>query len=237
MAYTFNAMKPGYANLWRAAEVKETSAATKVAKGIIADRERYEQAAEQIGHKFLWPLIGAIHNREASRSFSTHLHNGDSLKGYTHHVPSGRPQVGHGPPFTWEESAEDALRLMGWDKVDDWPIERWLYEAEHLNGWGYLGKINSPYLWAGTTKQQRGKYIADGKYSSSTWDTQLGVVAILKAVFDLEPSASPLSDVPPTTTHSSPTGTNDFVKYLEANYVVLTKEQFAILLQAVKGPK
>lgn len=236
--YTFAALKNGYANLYRKAKVTSTAAAAKVAKGIVADRERYEAVAEKIGHPELWPLIGAIHNRESSRSFSTHLHNGDSLKGYTHHVPAGRPKIDHGPPFTWEESADDALRLKGWDKISEWPLERWLYEAERYNGWGYLGKINSPYIWAGTDKQQRGKYVADGKYSSSAWDTQLGIAAILKAVFDFVPEANPQSDVEPGEVSPPPvSSTQDFMKYIEERFVVLTKEQFAILLEAVRNSK
>jgi lysozyme family protein len=213
--------------------------AAAVARGIVKDRERYEQAGAQIEHLELWPLIGAIHNREASRSFSTHLHNGDSLKGYTRHVPADRPQVGHGPPFSWEESAQDALRLKGWDKIAEWPLERWLYEAERYNGWGYLGRINSPYIWAGTSKQQRGKFYADGKYSASIWDTQLGIAAILKAVFDFVPNAEPLSDVAPEppVPDVSPVGTSDFIKYIEREYVILTKKQFAMLLEAIKGAK
>lgn len=245
MAYTYGAMKQGYANLWRKAEATKAPAAASVARGIIADRERYETAARAIGHEELWPLIGAIHNRESSRSFSTHLHNGDSLKGYTTHVPAGRPQVGHGPPFSWEESAQDALELKGWDKIESWPLERWLYEAERYNGWGYLSKINSPYLWAGTTLQQRGKYVADGVYDSGHWDTQLGIVAILKAVFDYEPGVAPPSDVAPPTVPQPPPITDQEViitsivqavlPLIEKEYVVLTRAQFEAIIKAARG--
>jgi lysozyme family protein len=244
MAPTFDAAKLGYHNLWNKAQVTSTDAAAKVAHGIIADRERYEAAATAIGHSSVWPLIGAIHNRESSRSFSTHLHNGDPLTGYTTHVPAGRPQVGHGPPFTWEESAQDALKLQGWDKIADWPLERWLYEAERYNGWGYLGKINSPYVWAGTTLQQRGKYVSDGKFDSSAWDSQLGIAAILKAVFDYLPDAMPDSAVaPPVPTVIEPVPNeqvmrdviNAVLPVIESQYVVLTKEQFQKLLELVKG--
>jgi hypothetical protein len=57
-----------------------------------------------------------------------------------------------------------------------------LYEAERYNGWGYLlyKHVNSPYLWSGTSLQQRGKYVADGDWDASAWSQQVGVVAMLK---------------------------------------------------------
>lgn len=243
MAYTYEASKAGYRNMWNAAQITDTrhGEVIKVAKGIIADRERYEEAARKIGHEEVWPLIGAIHHRESSRSFATHLHNGDSLKGYTYRVPAKRPQVGHGPPFTWEESAEDALRLQGWDKVAEWPIERILYEAERYNGWGYLGRINSPYVWAATSKQQRGKYVGDGVYSQSTWDTQLGVAAILKGIDEIDPSilGIPVSPPPPVEVSSPDKVMNEIIQlvilFIEKNYVILTHDQFAELVRSLRS--
>lgn len=252
MPYTYAASKQGYANLWRAAEARAPSAAASVARGIIADRERYEAAAEAIGHPNIWSLIGAIHYRESSRSFNAHLHNGDSLKGYTHRVPAGRPKVGHGPPFTWEESAQDALKLKSWDSGAHWDeLEYWLYKTEEYNGWGYLGKNNSPYLWSKTSKQQPGKYVRDHVYDPNAVDSQLGVVAILKAVFSYEPSAEPLSgvappepepppmppapqlEVPPSQTDAMMRRVIDIVMpMIEREFVVLTKEQFEAIIQS-----
>jgi hypothetical protein len=63
------------------------------------------------------------------------------------------------------------------------------YTAEGFNGWGYLlyRKINSPYLWSGTTLQQCGKYVADGVWDPYAWSQQVGVVAILKLLFKEKP--------------------------------------------------
>src|SRR3954454_15273701 len=74
------------------------------------------------------------------------------------------------------------------DRVPAWSIERTLYELEKYNGWGYLGKGNSPYLWAGTSEYHGGKYVADGVYSASAFDKQLGCVAVIKAMADLDPA-------------------------------------------------
>jgi lysozyme family protein len=132
-------------------------------------------------------FIGPAHNRESSLRFNAHLHCGDPLNARTVHVPKGRPKTGN-PPFTWEESAIDALTMPphSLDRVPAWTIERTLYELEKYNGWGYLGKGNSPYLWAGTSEYHGGKYVADGVYSASAWDKQLGCVAVIKALAELD---------------------------------------------------
>lgn len=235
MAFTFPAAKAGYANLWRRAKVKRPEDAAKAAKRILSDRERYEDVAARIGHPDLWPLIGALHDREAAGSFAGVLHNGEKIIGTgrkTRLVPAGR-----GPFSSWEEAAEDALRLKGWHQISAWPIERWLYEAERFNGWGYVNRgVNSPYVWGGTSEQQPGKYVADHVWDARTVDKQLGVAAVLKAVFSLESDASPESDVPPKASDVPHTdNSQEFVRYLEDKYVILTKEQFAILLRAIRG--
>ena len=66
------------------------------------------------------------------------------------------------------------------DGVDDWTIERILYEAERYNGWGYLGRANSPYIWAGSNHYIRGKFIADGVYDPNHVDIQPGVASVLR---------------------------------------------------------
>jgi lysozyme family protein len=40
--------------------------------------------------------------------------------------------------------------------------------------------IPSPYLWSGTTVYERGKYVADGRFSAIAVDKQIGCAAILK---------------------------------------------------------
>lgn len=80
------------------------------------NRARYESVGNPMG--IPWHFIAAIHNLESSRSFLTHLHNGDPLTGRTFHRPPGRPASGN-PPFTWEFSAADALRLKSLEHRSD----------------------------------------------------------------------------------------------------------------------
>ncbi len=54
--------------------------------------------------------------------------------------------------------------------------------AEHYNGLGYRNKgLASPYVWSGTTTYKGGKYVADGQFSASAFDKQLGVAVMLKS--------------------------------------------------------
>lgn len=96
-------------------------------------------------------------------------------------VPAGRPLAGK-PPFTWEESAADAVRMKGFDKVEDWSVPRALWLLEKYNGLGYrlYHGMASPYLWAGTNHYSRGKYVGDGKFSAVAVSKQAGAAGILQ---------------------------------------------------------
>jgi lysozyme family protein len=181
--------KAGYHAMWDRAVVTPAvkAQATAVARKILANRQHYDPVTAKT--RVPITFIGPAHNRESSLRFNAHLHCGDPLSACTVHVPKGRPKTGH-PPFTWEESATDALTMPphALDRVPAWTIERTLYELEKYNGWGYLGKGNSPYLWAGTSEYHGGKYVADGVYSASAWDKQLGCVAVIKAMIELDSS-------------------------------------------------
>lgn len=155
----------------------------RYANRIIANRARYEEVSASTGVP--WAFIAVLHYRESALNFNTHLHNGDSLKARTVHVPKGRPESGE-PPFTWEESAIDALEYEKFKDLPSWTIEEICERAERYNGMGYhnMGKI-SPYLWSGTNLYVRGKYSSDGNYDSGMVDQQLGVIPLYLRVEDL----------------------------------------------------
>lgn len=185
--WTFETTRVGYGNMWRAAKLKggaDASNADRFAKLIIAGEARYRVVQGKTGVP--WFFIGALHMRESSCSFAGVLHNGDRIigtGGKTVRVPAGR-----GPFNTWEESAVDALKLKGLEKIKDWPVERMGYEAERFNGLGYVGKgVNSAYVWAGTTLEQRGKYVADHVWDKDFDDPQIGIMAVLKRLAELRP--------------------------------------------------
>lgn len=157
-----------------------------VVRSIRSYRARYEGIARQVGGAIPWWFIALIHNMECGLSFNKHLHNGDPLTARTKLVPAGRPAAGS-PPFTFEESAVDALTMPGkaYDKVTDWTIPAVLYRLESFNGLGYLKyhpNVKSPYLWSGSNHYTRGKYVADGQWSESAVSKQLGTALLMKAV-------------------------------------------------------
>ena len=124
-------------------------------------------------------VIAIIHSLEASGRFDRHLHNGDPLTARTKQVPSGRPKTGS-PPFTWVESAVDALDETS--KWTDWSLTGIAYVFERYNGWGYRlfhSQVKSPYLWSYTNIYTSGKYVQDGKWSDSAVSKQCGAMALL----------------------------------------------------------
>lgn len=158
-----------------------------VARKIIANKARYQAVAKDVGN-IPWQFIAVLHDRESGMDFNTHLHNGDSLKARTHHVPAGRP-LGGKPPFTWEYSAIDALKQKGFEKIEEWPASRIAYEGERYNGFGYRShKVPSPYLWSMSNIYKGGKYVADGVWDSKAWDKQIGIMPLISRVMALDVS-------------------------------------------------
>lgn len=199
---TYEATHRGYANLWARAQLRpeRRGVAQAVARKIAASRARYAAAA--LG-AMPWWWVGVTHNLEASGNFTRHLHNGDPLTARTTHVPAGRPLAGS-PPFSWEESARDALALKQLGAVPSWEIPRCLYEWERYNGFGYIArKINSPYVWSFTDQYERGKYVADGRFDAAAASQQCGAAAALKALQELGLTDAPMQ-IPITPTALEP---------------------------------
>lgn len=203
MAFTFSELRGEYARLLGTMTIRpeKLAAADSVTRKIVANRSRYEAVAKATGVP--WHLVGVIHAMECGLSFKQHLHNGDPLTARTRQVPAGRPKLGS-PPFTWEESAIDALRYDGLDKVTDWSDERECFELEGYNGWGYRKyhpEVLSPYLWSYSNHYRRGKYVQDGKWDPGAVSGQCGAIVLLKRVNALTAAAGspPPADYVPTT--------------------------------------
>lgn len=169
-----------YKNLWSKAQITNPAAVKYIVDKIVSDRERYKRVESKTGVP--WFIIAALHNMESGRDFTKHLHEGSPLTGRTKYVPKGRPVSGS-PPFTWEDSAMDALFYDKMDQVDYTSLQHILYACEKYNGVGYLRyhkSVPSPYLWSFTSVYTKGKYVADGKFSAFAVSEQCGVVPILK---------------------------------------------------------
>lgn len=167
---------------WQSAEVKPYKVAQvdRVVARILANKDRYVSVDDETNVP--WYIIAVLHNMESGGSFRHHLHEGSSLMGRTRWVPIGRPKWGR-PPYKWEDSAKDALE---YDNMGD---TRWAYLFDNLwaiecyNGtgyWTYHRETPTPYIYAGTTVERAGKYVADGKWSSTAISKQIGAGAIIK---------------------------------------------------------
>lgn len=167
---------------WVTAKVR-TSKQSEVrwtARQMERSKARYEEISKATGVP--WWAIASLHNMECSLSFSKHLHNGDSLTKRTWQVPAGRPKNGT-PPFTFFQSAVDALIYDKMDMVQWTSLDASLDAFEGYNGWGYHKyhpTVPTPYLWSATTVYVSGKYVQDGKWSSSAISSQIGICAVLK---------------------------------------------------------
>jgi lysozyme family protein len=155
-----------------------------LARKIRANRARYEAVGGPLG--IPWYAVGLIHAMEASLNFGAHLHNGDPLSARTVHVPAGRPKTGT-PPFTWEQSAADALATQGFGSWKDWSVPGILFKLEGYNGFGYRQfhpDVLSPYLWSFSNHYTRGKYVGDGSFSATAISAQCGAAVLLMLLID-----------------------------------------------------
>jgi lysozyme family protein len=182
MAAMTNAHRRRYELLYESCLTRPNRKASvnALAKKIRANRKRYEKVGKAVGVP--WYVVGIIHSLEASGNFTRHLHNGDPLSARTVHVPAGRPKTGK-PPFTWEQSAIDALRGRGLGAWKDWSVPGTLYQLEAYNGFGYRDhhpNVPSPYLWSFSNHYKRGKYVADGRFSATAVSQQVGAALLLK---------------------------------------------------------
>ncbi len=186
MTNSFDSLKDEYTALWSKLDIRQERLAeiqhifSKVTNP--ANKLRYQNVETATGVP--WHVIAAIHNLESSRRFDRHLHNGDPLTARTVHEPSGRPHTGE-PPFTWEQSATDALdRLTG---ISPWTIERIAFELEKYNGLGYRNHhshVRTPYLWSFSNIYTCGKYVADGRWSEFAVSDQCGAMVLLRFMID-----------------------------------------------------
>ena len=179
---TFPELKDEYSNLWASMAIRRDKLAEidSIVQRIVGHKETYRRVERLT--RVPWFVIAIIHNLEAGGDFSRHLHNGDPLTDRTVHVPAGRPRFGN-PPFTWEESAADALEYDGLTRVTDWRTEHLAYLFENFNGWGYRmyhPHVKSPYLWSYSNHYTSGKYVGDGQWSEKAVSRQCGAMVLLK---------------------------------------------------------
>src|SRR5215510_5796407 len=183
--FDYSELKSDFARLWDSMDVRpdKRELVTRIARKLIRHKAQYQTVEARTGVS--WLVIAALHNRESDADFATYLGNGEPLDRRTTLVPKGR-----GPFDSWEAGAVDALALDGLDQVKAWLPERACFEIEKFNGFGYRKRgVRSPYLWSFSNHYARGKYVADGHFSSSYVDEQCGAIPILRAIMKLDGAA------------------------------------------------
>jgi lysozyme family protein len=147
-----------------------------------ANRARYED----VGRRTNTPpeLVAALHWRESTGDFGTYLHQGDPLGRPPRNVPRDIPTF-----HDWESAAVHAMQrfdgtrqTLGVDGTTT-DLARLSAFAEMYNGLGYRARgAPSPYVYAGTDRYDRGKFVADHRYDPQHVDRQLGVAAMIDAL-------------------------------------------------------
>ncbi len=202
----FSDIADEYVRLFQTARIrsdKRDTVAWYVNK-IVASRDLYERIEDRT--EVPWWFTGLIHGMECSFSTRKHLHNGDPLGARTTQIPAGRPEHGE-PPFSFSESAVDALAHEGFAGQSDWGLAITLYRLERYNGFGYRQRFGtaSPYLWSFCNHYESGKYVRDGTYDPEAVSGQCGAVATLHALIEAgnvtlaspQPEPSQSSEVAP----------------------------------------
>lgn len=204
------ALRREYENLFATCQIRpeRLPAVEALIDALHPHESRYRAVAAQAG--IPWFFVALVHNMESGMRFDRHLHNGDPLTARTVQVPAGRPRRGQ-PPFSWEDSAADALSLRGFTAQTDWTLAGTLYQLERYNGWGYRRfhpEVLSPYLWSFSNHYRTGKYVADGTWSDTAVSKQCGAAVLMRrmaehgliqfaAAAGLPPTVAPAIDAEP----------------------------------------
>lgn len=188
-------------------------------RALTGARATYEAAGGPLG--IPWWFVGILHGLECSFDFGKHLHNGDPLTARTVREPPGRPRDGS-PPFTWLESAFDALRRKRFDGQADWSVGTVLDRFERYNGLGYRTRgLNSPYLWSFSTHWEKGKFVRDGVFDPEAPSSQCGAGVLLKrlealGIVDparpLDPAAGSVATLAARVAAPAAAGSGDFAQ-------------------------
>jgi lysozyme family protein len=225
MIPNYDAIAPGYENLLSGVKImpNRRDEVSRACVRLLQNRSVYAEVGQRA--RVPTALLMALNYREDSGRLDCYLGNGQPLNHRTTIVPIGR-----GPFPNWVAGALDALHLDGLDKVADlpggWTWARLCFEAELWNGFGYRARgIPSPYVFGATNAQRPGKFPRDHVFDPTMMDPQLGVVAIILGLIELDPSlslADPISSIVAAPSHNPSLpegfgGSIDGVKILQSD--------------------
>jgi lysozyme family protein len=182
---TLNGLRDEYNDLLQTCEIKpaKLGAVNEICTKILNNQKRYEKIGND--NRVPWFMVAVIHSLEGDLDFNTHLHNGDSLKRRTVNEPAGRPQTGP-PPFTFEESAKDALAFDRMNVNLEPSFAGICFKLEGFNGFGSRFRgIHTPYLWSFSNHYIAGKFVSDGHFDPTAVSKQCGGAVILRRLLEM----------------------------------------------------
>lgn len=167
-------------------------AAQKFAKRALSHKAEYMAISEtiknQTGKYVPWWFIPLVHERECVRgvdNWTCNIAQGSPFNAKSRVVPY------NGPFHSFREAAIAALVNEAPHAANNtnWSGGGAMTIAEAYNGTGYAKKgLPSPYVWSGSNRYIKGKYVADHKFDPNKVDTQLGVAISLRAMMELDPT-------------------------------------------------
>lgn len=183
---SLNALRAEFDQLLKTCEIKANrlSEVQGICDKILKNESRYTDIGDE--NDVPWFLVAVIHSLEGDLNFETHLHNGDPLKRRTVNDPSGRPP-GHPPPFTFEESAKDALAFDRMNVNLEPSFAGICFKLEGFNGFGSRFRgIHTPYLWSFSNHYIAGKFVSDGHFDPTAVSKQCGGAVILRRLLEMK---------------------------------------------------
>lgn len=188
------ALRERNAGRWTAAKLTRGPEFIPAARRLVAAKARYQAIAATTGVP--WFVVAVIHERESSQNWNAQLGQGDPLGRVSTHVPKGMgPYFNHpnDPPLhdAFYRAAVQALTDLPpyAARNKDWSTGGALTLLEQYNGLGYANKgLPSPYIWSGTDRYTKGKYVADGVFDANAVDSQLGCAGLIMAMQQIDPS-------------------------------------------------
>lgn len=189
MTFAWEKYIPEMERLWSSMKIiRDAAQLDKTATRVKQHQAVYEKVQKDTGVP--WQMVAVIHIREAGENdigrWTKCLHNGQPWNRKTTIVPRGL-----GPWSSWHEAAVHAMKHEKLHLYKGWTPGSMLAALEPYNGYGYRNKgLRSPYIWASTNHQQRGKYVSDGVFNPNVMDTQVGCAAQLKYLGVGLPSAT-----------------------------------------------
>ncbi len=141
-------------------------------------------------------LVAAIHYRENTTDclkgkFNIYLHNGDKLGKPTVHEPKGIYYKKGQFVSAAINAIENKARYRDYFyklQSDSKNIVAMCSFALVYNGKPSESKRwkHHPYIFSGTNLYKKGKYISDGRYSSSAIDKQVGIMLLIDKIYNIQ---------------------------------------------------